>query len=135
MGDWHSSFMGLGGSNNNHLFLLYFRVSSYLCILSLTSFMKTFLSFEEYVDYSPFSYCLFFCLGLQYSPDDDDGMSDSLLFQNNSLVIDSFLPFPSCFPSKEAGANSWLLLKLFMVGSSSLPESTSLLSPNGSTRG
>ena len=107
----------------------------------MTSFLKIFLSFEGYVDYSPFSYRLFFCLGIQYSPDDDDddddddndGMSDSLLFHNNSLVIDSFLPFSSCFPSKEAGANSWLLLKLFMFGSSS--ESTSLLSPNGSTRG
>ena len=92
------------------------------------------VSFKGYVD-SSFSYRLFFCLGLQFSPDDYDRNSDPFLFDNISLVIDSFLAFSSCFTSKDAGANSWLPLKLFMVGSSSLSESTSLLPPNGPTGG
>ena len=73
------------------------------------SFDSFSLSFEGYVD-SSFSYRLFFCLGLRFSPnddDDDDANSDSLLFDNISLVIDSFLAFPSYFTSKYAGANSW----------------------------
>ena len=96
----------------------------------MASFLKAFLCLFKDVD-SSFSYRLFFCLTLPFSPDDDDddddddgggGNSDSLLFDNISLVIGSFLAFPSYFTSKNAGANKWLPLKFFMVGSSSLRE-------------
>ena len=44
MGDWHSSFTGLGSfQHKSLLFLLYLCVSNCLYILSLTSFLKAFL--------------------------------------------------------------------------------------------
>ena len=69
------------------------------------------LSFEGYVD-SSFSYisfsvwdCDFLLMILIVMIVDDDGNSDLLLFDNISLVIDSFLAFPRCFISKHAGAD------------------------------
>ena len=72
------------------------------------------LSFEGYVD-SSFSYisfsvwdCDFLLMILIVMIVDDDGNSDLLLFDNISLVIDSFLAFPRCFISNHAGADGWL---------------------------
>ena len=112
------------------MFRLYLCASSGLYILTLASFLKAFLCLYKDVD-SSFSFRLFFSLRLSFSPDDDDddddndddgGNSDSLLFDNISLVIGSFLAFPSCFTSRNAGAIKWLPLKLFMVSSSSSRE-------------
>ena len=100
----------------SHIFQEYLCVSNCLIYSVFEFFFEGFsVSFEGYVD-SSFSNCLFLCLVLRYSPNDDDGNSASLLLDNSSLVIDRFLAFPSCFTSNDSGAYSWFPLKLFMVG-------------------
>ena len=94
VGDWHSFFTGLGS----------FQQKSFVDFISLCfqSFIYYFfefffegfsVSFEGYIDFS-FTYRLFFCLRLRFSPD-DVGSSDLLLFDKTSLNIDNFLAFPS----------------------------------------